>query len=463
MKSKVLFFLLITHYFVCAQESQNKSPILFIYDASGSMWAQVEGKSRIQIARDVLSGSLQKLPDDQKIGLMAYGHRKKGDCEDVEFLVGMDNVSKEEIIHSLEAVKPLGMTPLAYSATMAIGKLRELNIRTTIILITDGIESCGGNICDVVTAAKKEGIEFRLHIIGFGLKESDTEQLKCAALAGEGNYYDASDAEGLENVLNETFKQTVDKPNGNVTVFAVKNGQPIDALVKAYDLISKRAPISVRTYGDTAAFFLPPSTYNFEVSPLEGSDVKMITVPNVQSFEDRVIHKEFSFNSGKIGVTTTNNGENWDCIVKVSDQSGNVIASVRTYKAPKELDINPGTYNISIQALVMEGLNTSTEIKNITVGSNKIMPVSFNFKTGKLLLETFVGDKSVDSIVTISEANSGKGVSAKRTYGREKEILLNPGKYLVKAVPLGDHKNRESKTITVDVTQNQNTTKKIIL
>jgi Ca-activated chloride channel homolog len=444
-----------------SQENQTSSPILFIYDASGSMWAQMEGKTRMQIAREVLSGSVYKLPVNQQIGLMAYGHRNKEDCRDVEFLVEPQNTNKEKIISALESVRPLGMTPLAWSATLAIEKIRNSKLKTTIILITDGIETCGGNICDVVAAAKKEGIEFRLHIIGFGLKEAETEQLECAALAGDGFYYDATDAGSLEAVLNETFTETIDKPAGNVTVYTEKNGVAIDAIVKAYDQVAKRNPISVRTYRDTASFFLPPGTYNFEVTSLEGSDLKMITIPNVQSFEDKSIHQDIYFDGGKIAVTTTNNGENWDCIVKVTDPEGKVAGSVRTYKAPKELEVNPGIYNISIQALVLKGIETYTEIENVTVLSGKIIPVSYNFKSGKIVVETLADGNSIDSAVNVFEVTSGKNVAGGRTYGREKEFLLNTGKYEVKVVPLGTYKYKQSQVITVEVVQGETTRKKI--
>ncbi|HRI85642.1 MAG TPA: hypothetical protein PK536_09385 [Ignavibacteria bacterium] len=61
------------------------SPIIFIYDASGSMWDQISGKSKMEIASEVLKNSVNGLPENQRIGLVAYGHRTKGDCEDVEF------------------------------------------------------------------------------------------------------------------------------------------------------------------------------------------------------------------------------------------------------------------------------------------------------------------------------------------------------------------------------------------
>jgi Ca-activated chloride channel family protein len=463
--NKILFFLIAfcSVFQLNAQDkNENPSPIIFIYDASGSMWGQMQGKTKMEIAADVLSTSIDSLPDNQKIGFVAYGHRKKGDCKDVEFMVDVENGTKSDINRSIKGIKPLGKTPLAYAAQEVIDKLRKTKLKATIILVTDGIESCGGNICDVIKAAKKEEIDFKLHIIGFGLKDTDTQQLKCAAEAGDGNYYDAADAGGLGDVLDEATTITVDVLDENVSVYTLKNGVAIDALVKAYDIFSKRKPISVRTYKDTAYFFLPPSKYNFEVTPLEGTDVDMITVSNIDSYNDSIIHKTISFDGGKLGVTTTNNGNNWDCIVKLIDQNGKVVASTRTYTTPKEVEVNSGMYKVTIQALgKMEGLNTVTKIDTVKIESGSITPISYDFKTGNFQIYTKVGGENIDAVVTIKEANSGTSVAGSRTYTRGTKFLLNPGTYQVKTVPLGAHKDKKSQTFTIDVKQGELTTKEI--
>ena len=463
--NKILFFLIAfcsVFQFNAQDKHENPSPIIFIYDASGSMWGQMQGKTKMEIAAGVLSTSVNNLPDNQKVGFVAYGHRKKGDCKDVEFLVDVENGTKSEVNRSIKGIKPLGKTPLAYSALQVIDKLRKTKIKATIILVTDGIESCGGNICDVIKAAKKEGIDFKLHIIGFGLKDADTQQLKCAAEAGDGNYYDAADAGGLGDVLDEATTTTVDEPDGNVSVYTLKNGIAIDALIKAYDIASKRKPISVRTYKDTAYFYLPPSKYNFEVTPLEGTDVDKITVSNIESFDDKIIHKTISFDGGKLGITTTNNGNDWDCIVKIIDQNGKVVAATRTYNAPKEIEVNPGIYKVTVQALAtMEGLSTFTEFENVKIESGEITPISYDFKTGSFQIYTKVGGENIDAVVSIKEVNSGKSVAASRTYTRGTKFLLNPGTYQVKTVPLGAHKDKKSQIFTIDVKQGELTTKEI--
>ncbi len=111
----------------------------------------------------------------------------------------------------------------------------------------------------------------------------------------------------------------------------------------------------------------------------------------------------------------------------------------------------------------MDGIEAYTEIENIEVKSNATTPVSYDFKTGKAVIETFADGKSIDSVVNFKELTSGKNVSGARTYGREKEFLLNPGKYQVKVAPLGEYKDRESQTITIEVKQGETIRKELNL
>ncbi|HAI17713.1 MAG TPA: VWA domain-containing protein, partial [Xanthomarina gelatinilytica] len=90
-----------------AQEQKAPSPILFIYDASGSMWGQLDGKTKKDIASEVLATTVSSLPENQNIGLMAYGHREKGDCNDIELLINLNNSSKTSITNSVSKINAL--------------------------------------------------------------------------------------------------------------------------------------------------------------------------------------------------------------------------------------------------------------------------------------------------------------------------------------------------------------------
>ncbi len=60
---------------------------MIVFDASGSMWGRVDGKAKITIAKDALKQVVGQWNPKAQLGLMAYGHRTKGDCSDIEVLV----------------------------------------------------------------------------------------------------------------------------------------------------------------------------------------------------------------------------------------------------------------------------------------------------------------------------------------------------------------------------------------
>ncbi|WP_431137225.1 vWA domain-containing protein [Psychroserpens mesophilus] len=439
------------------------SPILFIYDASGSMWGQLDGKSKKVIASEVLSTSVNNLPSNQNIGLMAYGHRQKGDCNDIEFLVDLKNNSKSNITNAVSNMKALGKTPLARSASLAINSLKKTNTKATIILITDGIESCDGDVCKVVSEAKASGIDFKLHIVGFGLKESETTQLKCAANAGGGNYYDASNASALGEVLTEATTQTVDKPDGNFSIYASKNGQAVDAWINVTKSGTKEVVDGSRTYRDSGWVYLPPGTYDIAIRPLEGSDIPGTSI-TVNMEEGDIKHKNISFDGGTLEVTATNNDEGWDTVVKMLDiNTGKVVANTRTYGRTKTMEVPAGLYKITFQALVMKGNNTYFEIDKIEINSNETTSISHNFETGKARIGVKTSNgELVDAGVNFIDINSGKRITGGRTYTSDKsnprEFLLNPGTYKVEVRSLGAHVGH-NETFTIEVKQAETVTK----
>jgi Ca-activated chloride channel family protein len=430
------------------------------------MWAKLDGKTKKEIASKVLSTTVSNLPDNQNIGLMAYGHRKKGDCNDIEFLVNLNNSSKSNITKSVNDMNALGKTPLARSAQTAINALKESRTKATIILITDGIESCDGDICAVVSKAKDDGIDFKLHVIGFGMKEDETLQLKCAADAGGGNYYDAENANSLSEGLTDATNQTIDRPEGNFSIYATKNGEPVDAWIKATKAGTNKAVDGSRTYRDTAWVYLPNGKYDIAIRPLEGTDIPGTSI-TVEMKEGDIKHENISFDGGTLEVQTLNNGEGWDSMVKMKDMNtGKIVASVRTYGKQKTMEVPAGIYQISIQALVMKGLETYTEIDNIEVKSSSITPISHDFETGVAIIGVQTSDgELIDATVNFHESNSNKHVAGGRTYtsanNNPKEFLLNPGSYTVKIVTLGVHKGN-SKTFTIVLNKGETVTKSIV-
>ncbi|MCH9651351.1 MAG: VWA domain-containing protein [Deltaproteobacteria bacterium] len=180
--------------------------LVLILDGSGSMWGQVDGEAKISIARRVLSDLITRLPSESEVGLVAYGHRRQGDCRDVETLVPIVPLDRQRLSKAIGEINAKGKTPLTAALREAIAAMRAKPEPATFILVSDGLESCGGDPCAAVRGARNAGIEFRLHVVGFDLGEGDVSQLQCTAEAGGGHFFPAQNARQLDTALRKVVE-----------------------------------------------------------------------------------------------------------------------------------------------------------------------------------------------------------------------------------------------------------------
>lgn len=175
---------------------------ILILDASGSMWGRVDGQTKISAARRAVDSILAKWRPQDRLGLMAYGHRSKGQCDDIELVVPVGAFDAGRIKAAVRALSPKGKTPIADSLRAAARALRSSENKATVILVSDGIETCAPDPCAVAAELKKSGVHFTAHVIGFDVADPVAKsQLQCIARATGGVYLDARNADGLENAL----------------------------------------------------------------------------------------------------------------------------------------------------------------------------------------------------------------------------------------------------------------------
>ncbi|TKB19944.1 MAG: VWA domain-containing protein [Mesorhizobium sp.] len=186
--------------------------VIIILDASGSMWAQIDGKPKLEIARESLRTVLQSVPADDEIGFMAYGHRQKGSCEDIELIVPPQAGSASAISAAADSMKFLGKTPLTAAVKKAAEALRYTEDKATVVLITDGLETCGGDPCALGKELKETGVDFTADVVGFGLTADEGKQIACLAENTGGKYIQASDEKALQEALVETVAAPLPAP-----------------------------------------------------------------------------------------------------------------------------------------------------------------------------------------------------------------------------------------------------------
>jgi Ca-activated chloride channel family protein len=185
---------------------------IIILDGSGSMWAQIGGEARISIARETLNDVLKAVPDDLELGFMTYGHREKGSCEDIELLVEPATGTAGAISEAAAGINPKGKTPISAAVKMAAEDLRYTEDKATVILITDGLETCEADPCALASELEASGVDFTTHVVGFGLTDEEGAQVACLAENTGGTYFQAGDGDALAKALTTTVAQAADEP-----------------------------------------------------------------------------------------------------------------------------------------------------------------------------------------------------------------------------------------------------------
>lgn len=176
--------------------------VLFILDSSGSMLEKVDGIPKIVIAKRVLNDTLSALPPDTQLGLMTYGHRRKGDCNDIEVISPIGTAKSAEIAAKVRALTPKGGTPIAAALVQAASVFKKFSgDHNHIVLITDGAEECHGDPCAAARELAAVGLDVHVNVVGFNLKQKERDAVACIAREGHGKYYDAKDQKALSDAM----------------------------------------------------------------------------------------------------------------------------------------------------------------------------------------------------------------------------------------------------------------------
>ncbi|MEM7730744.1 MAG: VWA domain-containing protein, partial [Pseudomonadota bacterium] len=195
------------------------SRIMFVFDGSNSMWAPVDGGRKIDVARNAFATAIDAVPATTELGLTIYGHRSRGDCSDIEVAVPMTSglSVRSRMSDSVAAVRPKGKTPLSNAVRKAAESMKYQEVPATIVLITDGVESCGADPCSLAQDLEELGVDFKAHVIGFDLSGEEQDALVCMAEQTGGTFFSAQDSTSLEQAFEqlmvvETAAPAADEP-----------------------------------------------------------------------------------------------------------------------------------------------------------------------------------------------------------------------------------------------------------
>ncbi|WP_119680617.1 VWA domain-containing protein [Indioceanicola profundi] len=250
-----------------------------VFDASGSMRSKkhlVDGKLRIDVAKQVMREVVSGLPEDVNVGLRVYGHRikegQKGDCQDTELMVPVGKLDRKAMLNRIEGVKALGTTPIAYALRQAGADLAKTDGRKMILLVTDGEEECKGDPAAVIKELRAGGMDLQVNVAGFTLiGDAVKNSMRAAAAAGGGTFFDAQDRQGLLEAIGT-------------------------ALAVPYDLVDAGGVVTASGVVGSGSVSAPPGTYNLVVHTAKGA----VTVGQIELRDGETGQIELSGKDGQL-------------------------------------------------------------------------------------------------------------------------------------------------------------------
>jgi len=196
---------------------------MIVFDGSGSMaemgFNQID-EPRIFEARRAVRTALPQVAPFRRIGLIIYGPGGAGgvgECSGIELRFGPRVDAADDVIASVDDLQPQGRTALTEAVALAAETLRAPPEPGTVVLVTDGKETCGGQPCAL--AADLSGTGLTVHVIGFKVRgehfgwesEGDTDYVtsvsvaKCLADRTGGEYVNTETVDELIAAMNRTL------------------------------------------------------------------------------------------------------------------------------------------------------------------------------------------------------------------------------------------------------------------
>lgn len=349
---------------------------LFIIDGSGSMWGRFETseerRAKIDVVRDlvrpIISGDTHA-----RIGLQSFGHRRRGDCSDIE-VIAAPTTDRTGVLAAIEKLNPRGKGPLAEAvrqAAQAIGSQRPASI----IVINDGADNCRQDPCAAAAEAAKAAPGVPIHVIGIGIEASEQPGVQCVAKATGGKFYDVRDPLALAAAIQDAASQALGP-----------SGTPAQAVSEQ----KKNEPQTPEQAAAAAA--LPAAALRATLVLADG--LKPLTTPST-----------------------------WQLFKKGSE------TPLHTVSAPGIAEnVEPGEYVLTAEH---DGLTVSTPL---TVETGKSVTLAVSLKAGHLTVKTKIAQPS--PLISVKETADGKtaGRTVALQRAASFDAVLPPATYIVSLI-----------------------------
>ncbi len=407
-----------------AQNKKVDSPQLtrieFLFDASQSMYGRWQSGAKIDVAKLLMKQLMDSLRyvKDLEVALRVYGHQKNfppQDCDDSKLEVPFSKGNISTIQQVLKDLVPRGTTPIAKSLELCGNDFPQSPSRNIIILITDGIEECGGDPCAISLVLQKKGIFLKPFVIGLGLDESLKKTFECV-----GRYFDATNETMFRDALNIVISQALNNTTLQVNLLDI-NRNPTETNVNMtfYDMFTGQDKYN---YIHTLNSKGNPDT--LVIDPLPIYKIVAHTIPPVSKDSVILIPGKHTI----IGIDAPQG----DLILKFDGRSEykKVQYIVRQHGKMQTLNLQDenSTERYIVGKYDLEILTTPRiNLENVDISQSKLTTVSIPHPGIVTLL---TNNQGYGSIYTYDHSNLKWVINLNNDLTKQ-TIVLQPGKYKV--------------------------------
>ncbi|MEP1768865.1 MAG: VWA domain-containing protein [Sulfitobacter sp.] len=205
-----------------AAQSDCATDAMIVFDGSGSMaemgFNDID-EPRIFQARRALAEAIPQIAQSRRLGLVIYGPNGADECSGLDLRFAPIADAAPRLLADVNMLQPTGNTPLTEAVKLAADTLDYTRKPATIVLVTDGKETCDGQPCNLAANLAADGADTTVHVIGFKVRapffswkaESAPDQQpavsvsKCLADRTAGTYTHAETLDQLIAALEKTL------------------------------------------------------------------------------------------------------------------------------------------------------------------------------------------------------------------------------------------------------------------
>jgi Ca-activated chloride channel family protein len=199
--------------------------VVVVFDGSGSMWGKLDGErqSKLVMARDALRAGLEGVPPTTRVGVMSFGHRRGGDCQDTETLLPPAALDVERVLGPLERLNPRGRGPLTKALREAAASLGPASAPASVLVVHDGPDNCQLDPCSAIPDLRRAHPKVRIDVVSLGLDADEAQTVACLAKETGGRHHVVDTAVATREAMLAAFRLA---PSADVAAAAGAERRP---------------------------------------------------------------------------------------------------------------------------------------------------------------------------------------------------------------------------------------------